>query len=419
LTFSVDLFSRAKAAGSETSATCSGPTPAVDAEVAGARRDKDADDAAANAAAAAAADAKSKAAAAAARRVARGGIPLSSKWGAPRGVTPPVTPPQTAAPATCELSNVQAMLELRRTLSDPTLMEPGALLPSSPVTARRLHKRPRSLPPHAMPLPLLTNMRRANVVSRPPSPPVPHVRLGPRRMLDRSLPTSSVPFESQSPTKLAQLTLRSSASPRPSYTVRTPCATSNLPQPRPSLDLTLFVRDLTCTPVCRTVDTVPTTVNATLEPPRSEVTLLHLPNPLTMALGSPIVANSPPSSALLPVRAGLYAPQYCSVLACVARPLDLAARTFHTQAARRRHARSHVPGQGGEAYEHLPFMAAAAGGRYCPPCRRLTFPGKGAPGWCASQERHVAHTRTPRSLRLCSRRREREGRRAKTSRTSW
>jgi hypothetical protein len=78
---------------------------------------------------------------------------------------------------------------------------------------------------------------------------------------------------------------------------------------------------------------------------------------------------------------------------------------------------------------HNPFMAAAAGGRYCLPCRRLTFPGKGAPvkdrteastGWCASQEPHVAHTRTPRSLRLYSRRREREGRRAiKTARTSW
>jgi hypothetical protein len=28
---------------------------------------------------------------------------------------------------------------------------------------------------------------------------------------------------------------------------------------------------------------------------------------------------------------------------------------------------------------HLPFMAAAAGGRYCTSCRRLTFPGNGAP----------------------------------------
>jgi hypothetical protein len=128
-------------------------------------------------------------------------------------------------------------------------------------------------------------------VSRPPSPPVPRVRLGPRRMLDRSLPTSSAPLESQSPTKLAQLTLRSSASPPPSYTVWTQCATWNLPQPRPSLELTLFVRDMTCTPVCRTVDTVPSTVNATIEPPRSEVTLRHLPNPLTIAVGSPIVAN--------------------------------------------------------------------------------------------------------------------------------
>jgi hypothetical protein len=135
------------------------------------------------------------------------------------------------------------------------------------------------------------------------------------------------------------------------------------------------VRDLTCTPVCRTVDTVPTTVNATLEPPRREVTLLHLPNPLKIAVGSPIVANSPSSSALLPVRAGLYAPQYCSVPACVARLLDLVARTLHTQAAWRRHARSHVPGQGEEAYDHLPFMAAAAGGRYCPSCRRLHSPG--------------------------------------------
>jgi hypothetical protein len=88
-----------------------------------------------------------------------------------------------------------------------------------------------------------------------------------------------------------------------------------------------------------------------------------------------------------------------------------------------------VPGQGEEAYEHLLFMAAAAGARYCPPCRWLTFPGKGAPvkdrteafdRLRASQERHVARTRTPLSLRLCSRRREREGRRAiKTARTSW
>jgi hypothetical protein len=90
------------------------------------------------------------------------------------------------------------------------------------------------------------------------------------------------------------------------------------------------------------------------------------------------VANSPPSSALLPVRAGLYAPQACSVPPCAARLLDLAARTFHTQAAWRRHVQSHVAGQGEEAYEHLPFMAAAAGGRYCPLGRRLTFSGKGA-----------------------------------------
>jgi hypothetical protein len=108
------------------------------------------------------------------------------------------------------------------------------------------------------------------------------------------------------------------------------------------------------------------TVNATLEPPRSEVTILHLPNPLTIAVGSPIVASSLPSSALPPVRAGFYAPQACSVPACAARLLDLAAQTFHTQAAWRRHVRSHVPGQGEEAYEHLPFMVSAAGGRYCP-----------------------------------------------------
>lgn len=85
----VTVGSRAKAAGIRAFSSLLRTDPAVDAEVAGARRDKDADDAAANAAAAAAADAKSKAAAAAARRVARGGIPLSSKWGAPSGVTPP------------------------------------------------------------------------------------------------------------------------------------------------------------------------------------------------------------------------------------------------------------------------------------------------------------------------------------------
>jgi hypothetical protein len=79
--------SRAKAAGIRAFSSLLRTDPAVDAEVAGARRDKDANDA--NAAAAAAADAKSKAAAAASRRVARGWIPLSSKWGAPSGVTPP------------------------------------------------------------------------------------------------------------------------------------------------------------------------------------------------------------------------------------------------------------------------------------------------------------------------------------------
>jgi trimeric autotransporter adhesin len=86
----VTVGSCAKAAGIRAFSSLLRTDPAVDPEVAGARRDKDADDAAANAAAAAtAADAMSKAAAAAARCVARGGIPLSSKWGAPSGVTPP------------------------------------------------------------------------------------------------------------------------------------------------------------------------------------------------------------------------------------------------------------------------------------------------------------------------------------------
>jgi hypothetical protein len=85
----VTVGPRAKAAGIRAFNSLLRTDPAVDAEVAGARRDKDADDADANAAAAAVADANSKAAAAAARRISRGGIPLSSKWGAPSGVTPP------------------------------------------------------------------------------------------------------------------------------------------------------------------------------------------------------------------------------------------------------------------------------------------------------------------------------------------
>jgi hypothetical protein len=184
-----------------------------------------------------------------------------------------------------------------------------------------------------------------------------------------------------------------------------PCATSNLPQPQPSLDLTLFAGDLTCSPVCLTVDTVLKTVNATLEPPRSEVTLLHLPNRLKTAVGSPIVANFPHSSALLPVRAGLYALQACGVLACVARLPDPATREFHTQATWRRHVRSHVPGSGVQADERLPFMAAAAGGSYCPrvggsrslgKARQSRTGQKNSIGCCASQERHVARRRTPR-----------------------
>jgi trimeric autotransporter adhesin len=86
----VTVSSCTKAAGIRAFSSLLKTDPAVDAAVAGARRDKDAEDAAANAAAAAAAaDAMSKAAAAADRRVERGGIPLSSKWGAPSGVTPP------------------------------------------------------------------------------------------------------------------------------------------------------------------------------------------------------------------------------------------------------------------------------------------------------------------------------------------
>jgi hypothetical protein len=85
----VTVVSRAKAAGFQAFSSLLRTDPAVDAEDADARREKDADDAAANAAAVAAADPKSKAAAAAAKRAARGGIPLSSKWGAPSGVTPP------------------------------------------------------------------------------------------------------------------------------------------------------------------------------------------------------------------------------------------------------------------------------------------------------------------------------------------
>jgi hypothetical protein len=74
----------------------------------------------------------------------------------PAASLPPRTPPQTTTQATCALPTVQVMLELRHTLTDLTLIEPGVLLPSSLVTARRLHKRPRSLPPHAMPLPPAT-----------------------------------------------------------------------------------------------------------------------------------------------------------------------------------------------------------------------------------------------------------------------
>jgi hypothetical protein len=75
--------SRAKAAGIQAlNAMLQHDRRSVAAGAAGARRDKDADDAAANATAAAAELAKYKAAAAAARCAARGGVPLSSTWGA-------------------------------------------------------------------------------------------------------------------------------------------------------------------------------------------------------------------------------------------------------------------------------------------------------------------------------------------------
>jgi hypothetical protein len=88
-------------------------------------------------------------------------------------------------------------------------------------------------------------------------------------------------------------------------------------------------------------DALPTMMPATPEQPRSAVTSLHRPNLWTSATGNTTVANRPPASALIPVRAGLYAPQSCGVPA--------------------------------------PPVHGSGRGRYCTSCRRLTFLGKGAP----------------------------------------
>jgi hypothetical protein len=132
-------------------------------------------------------------------------------------------------------------------------------------------------------------------------------------------------------------------------------------------------RDPTCTPSCRTVGSVSATGNGALEPSRRVVVPRHRPNPLTSAVGGTTVANSRASSAVLPVCAGLYVLQ-----TLVARLPEPAARAFHIRAAWWKHARSHVPGQDEDADERLPFMAAASGSRYSPPCRCFTFPGKSA-----------------------------------------
>jgi hypothetical protein len=111
----VTVGSRAKAAGIQAFSSLLRTDPAVDAEVAGARRDEDADDVAAKAAAAAAAapaaaaDAKSKAAATASRSAARGGI-LLSKWGAPSSFTPPADSTANSGATMCALATVQVML---------------------------------------------------------------------------------------------------------------------------------------------------------------------------------------------------------------------------------------------------------------------------------------------------------------------
>jgi hypothetical protein len=108
--------SRAKAAGIQAFSSLLRTDPAVDAEVAGARRDKDADVVAANAAAAATAapaavaDAKSKAAATASRSAARGGILLSSKWGAPSSFTPRADSAANSGATMCALATVHVML---------------------------------------------------------------------------------------------------------------------------------------------------------------------------------------------------------------------------------------------------------------------------------------------------------------------
>jgi hypothetical protein len=55
-------------------------------------------------------------------------------------------------------------------------------------------------------------------------------------------------------------------------------------------------------------------------------------------------------------------------------------RPLQISVAWRRHVRSHVPGHGEEAYEHLPFMAATIGGHYCALVSPAHIPREGRAG---------------------------------------
>jgi hypothetical protein len=161
------------------------------------------------------------------------------------------------------------------------------LLPPSPVTARRLHKHLRS---HA------EDKRR---VATP--------------LATSAACTARAEADARQETADIQRALRISVAdqPGPALTALIGGSTAILPDAETMCDaecataaaaigLDAFARDLTSTPVCRTLEAVPTMVNATLKQPRSEVTLLQHSNPFTSAVGSTIVANCSPSSALLP-----------------------------------------------------------------------------------------------------------------------